>query len=207
MSFDEPSEGAAYLSALKRSGSPQAAGAATARAPETAPPSHTEIAPTNKLAIAEKRKSARYKCKGSARLQEGSGITTWATFADVSLSGCYIETPSPFRRGTALALRLELNGLRVEAMGEVRVAYPNLGMGIRFLRMSDENREQLRELVGSISRSSGILGAEHTPSLPMPNALRAVTNPHAILQSLLTFFEDRHMMSREEFLGILRKNQ
>ncbi len=208
MSFEETSEGAAYLSALKRSGSPQAAGTAAAPAREAAPPTPTEaVGPTNKPTIAEKRKSARYKCKGSARLQGNSGVSSWATFADISLDGCYIETPSPFPRGTALTLRLEVHGFRVEATGEVRVAYPSLGMGIRFIKMSDENREHLRELMGSISRSSGILGGARTPSLPMPNALRAVTNPHAVLQSLLTFFEDRHSMGREEFLRILRKNQ
>ena len=211
MSFEESSDGAAYLSALKRSGSPQAAGAATAPAPEAAHPTRTEaVAPTNNAgaAIADKRNRARYACKGSARLQEsGSAVGAWATFADISLNGCYVEAASPLRQGTVLALKLEVNGFRVEATGEVRVVYPNLGMGVRFLKMSDENRGRLRELVGSVSQSSGILGGTHTPAMPKPDALCAVINPHAVLQAMLTFFEDRHMMGREEFLSILRKNQ
>jgi PilZ domain-containing protein len=212
MAFDETSDGAAYLSALK-SGSSQATGAATARAPEPVSPAETpaQVAPPNRPSAvpAERRKSPRYKCKGSARLHENAtGVTTWATFADISMHGCYVEAASTLPLGAVLGLRLEVNGLRVEAVGEVRVAYPSLGMGIRFIQMSEPDRERLRELVRSILRSSTALGGTRAPAPPpQSDALRAVANPHAVLQAMLTFFEDRQMMGREEFLRILRKNQ
>jgi hypothetical protein len=126
------------------------------------------------------------------------------------MHGCYVEAATPLRLGTVLNLRLEVNGFRVEATGEVRVAYPNLGMGIRFIKMSEGDRERLRELVGSISRSSVILGsrvATRAPSIPQSHPLPSVANPGAALQALQTFFEDRRMMGREEFLTILRKSQ
>jgi hypothetical protein len=215
MGFDETSEGADYLSALKRSGSPQAAGATTARAPE-----HPHSAPTlgegpapNRAhpARAEKRQTPRYKCKGSARLQErSSAAPTWATFADISMFGCYVETANPLRVGTVLGLRLEVNGFRVEATGEVRAAYPSLGMGISFIRISEKDRERLRELVASISRPAATLsaqGATRALTIPQPDALSAAANPSAALQAMRSFFENRHVMGREEFLRILRKNQ
>jgi PilZ domain len=157
MGFEENSDGADYLSALKRSGSPQAAGAATARAPQPVPAATQvdEGGPSSKAsaARAEKRKTPRYKCKGSARLQErASTAPTWATFADISMFGCYVETASPLRVGTVVSLKLEVNGFRVEASGEVRAAYPSLGMGISFTKISEKDRERLRELVSSISR-------------------------------------------------------
>ncbi len=89
----------------------------------------------------DKRKTPRYKCKGSARLQEsGSAVSTWATFADISMFGCYVETACPLRVGTVLGLKLDVNGFQVEATGEVRAAYPNLGMGISFNRISEKDR-------------------------------------------------------------------
>jgi hypothetical protein len=215
MAFDETSDGAAYLSALKRSGPPQAAGAATAGAPE-APHSGEALGEATPPSMArpvgaEKRKSPRYKCKGSARIQEsGSAVATWATFADISMHGCYLEAPATLRVGTVLSLKLDVNGFRAETTGEVRVAYPNLGMGIRFIKISEEVREQLRELVGSISRSSLTLDprvAPHSASIPRSDALPAVANPAAALQALQTFFENRHVMGRDEFLRILRKSQ
>jgi hypothetical protein len=212
--FDDATEGAAYLSALKKSGTPQAAGTATARAPEAAPPVKTpanEVAPSNRPypSITDKRKGPRHRCKGSAHLQESGTAATWATFADISLYGCYIETPAPLRVGTTLGLTLEMNGFRVQASGEVRVAYPSLGMGIRFIQLSETNRAQLREMVGSISHSSmnmRSLAAKRAPSMPPSDAFPGLSNPVATLQAILNFFETRHVMGREEFLSILRKS-
>lgn len=54
----------------------------------------------------------------------------WTTFTDISLHGCYVEATTAYRVGVKLGLKLEANGFRVEAIGEVRVSYPHLGMGI-----------------------------------------------------------------------------
>lgn len=207
MAFDETSDGADYLAALKKSSSPQAAGAATARAPEA-----EEGAARNKpdARAVDKRKTPRYRCKGSARLQESGTAAIWARFADISLHGCYLEAATPLRLGTMLGLTLELNGFRVEASGEVRVAYPNLGMGIHFVKMSETNREQLRAMVGSISKSSMMIGSRvvaRAPLLPQSDSVPGVTNPIATLQAIVNFFENRHVMGREEFLSLLRKSQ
>jgi hypothetical protein len=145
----------------------------------------------------------------------GSTVAAWATFADISMHGCYVETAAPLRMGAVLGLKLEANGFRVEAAGEVRVVYPGLGMGISFSNIADKDRERLRELVRSISPPSVILPAltQGSPVAPRsPSALRSdalppVANPAAALQAMRTFFENRHMMGREEFLKILRKSQ
>jgi hypothetical protein len=121
-----------------------------------------------------------------------------------------VEAATPLRLGTVLNLSLEVNGFRVKAAGEVRVVYPNLGMGIRFIKMSEADREQLRELVASMSRSSVILGsglATRAPSIPQSHALPSVADPGATLLALRNFFEHRHVMGREEFLTILRKSK
>ncbi|MGA9303769.1 MAG: hypothetical protein WBW31_00055 [Candidatus Sulfotelmatobacter sp.] len=76
--------------------------------------------------------------------------------------------------------------------------------------MSEEDRERLRELVRSISRLSVILGARvavPAPSTLQPLGSPPVANPGATLEAMVNFFEDRHMMGREEFLRILRKRQ
>jgi len=200
---DEKSAGAAYLAALRRS-TPQAAGAAPARAPEGDDPASSYPF--------EKRRSPRYRCQGSARLKEvGSEVATWATFTDISLHGCYVEAMSTFRVGTALALTIEVNGYRVECGGTVRVVYPNLGMGISFTSMAEEHRGRLRDLLHSLSRPSVILGArvgaQEPVAAPKTESAPAITNPGAALQAITNFFEERHLLSREEFFRILRKSQ
>lgn len=212
---DENDDGASYLAALRKSGSAQGASAAPAPARDVAASSEaqSENAALSTKAIAaipERRNSPRYKCKGSARVQEiGSTASTWATFADISMHGCYIESATPCRVGQRLDLKLEANGLRVEATGEVRVTYPGLGMGVSFTKVGDEDRDRLRELVRSACRPSVILGSRIAmPSVPMVQFdISSVGNPSAALQAMLNFFKDRHMMGREEFLRILRKGE
>ena len=210
---DENDAGAAYLAALKRSTVPQASGAGAARAPESAPSVSLPIAAVaagRTGPVPEKRRSARYRCQGSAQLREiSSGVATWATFSDISLHGCYVETAAAYPVGSTLALTVEVNGFRVEASGDVRVAYPGLGMGISFTKIADEDRERLRGLVRSLSQPSVIMGvrAVERPSTSQQNAGPAIANPSAVLQAITKFFEDRHVMGREEFLRILRKSQ
>jgi hypothetical protein len=200
--MSDETSGASYLSALKQSPSPPAA--AAARAPNPAGPTQNRIE-------AEKRRSPRYRCQGSAHLREiSSGVATWATFTDISMHGCYVEATSTYRLGASLALTMEINNFRVETNGEVRVAYPGLGMGIFFHEMSGENRARLRELLRSLSRPSVIVGPGTPPQnasvLPM-GAMPPITNARAAIQAVIDFFEGRQLLTQEEFLRILRKSQ
>lgn len=107
---DENDNGANYLAALRQSRAPHAAGAAPARAPDVQRSSeghrgegHPSEAQVANAARPEHRKSPRYKCTGSARLQErGSASSTWATLMDISMHGCYVESAAPYAVGTLL---------------------------------------------------------------------------------------------------------
>lgn len=212
---DENDDGATYLAALRKSASMQGASAVPAPAREASASGELrsvgpDISTNPSGGSPERRQSPRYKCKGSARIQEiGSLTSTWATFADISMHGCYVESATPYHVRTRLDLKLEANGFRVEVIGEVRVAYPGLGMGISFTKVSEGDRDRLRELVRSACRPSVILGSRIAmPSAPMVQFdIYSVANPHAVLQAMMNFFKDRHMMGREEFLRILRKGE
>ena len=203
MSGDDIGDGASYLSALKRTSAPQAAGTAPACALNSKSSADNQEP--------ERRRSPRYRCQGSARLRDvESGVSTWATFTDISLHGCYVETAATYRIGAVIALKIEVNDLQVETRGEVRVAYPNLGMGIFFTTMSDKDRERLRELLKSLSQPSVILGGgapTRTPTVSRAETMAPVKNPQVVVQALMDFFEDRQMLSREEFFRLLRKSQ
>lgn len=201
---DEKTAGASYLAALKQIGT--ATGAAPARAPESPVGEPGRGSYPN-----EKRRSPRYRCQGSAKLREiGSGVATWATFTDVSLHGCYVEAMSTFRVGAELGMIIEVNSYRVECRGTVQVVYPGLGMGISFTAMSEENRDRLRALLRSLAQPSVILGARaglDLGSVPPPENPPPIKDPAAALRAISDFFEERHMLGREEFIRILRKSQ
>jgi hypothetical protein len=213
---DENSAGASYLASLKKS-NPAATGAAAAPAQEeeklplpAAGAGSVVRSPAARLVGKEKRRSPRYRCQGSAHLRElNSGVASWATFTDISLLGVYVEAMSTFPLGARLAITLEASGFRVENHGEVRVVYPGLAMGIGFTAMSEPDRERLRQLLKSLSPPSVLL-TPRVPDLPVvldASSLPPITDPAAALRALANFFDQRHMLSREEFMGILKKSQ
>jgi len=211
--MEQENEGIAYLTALKQS---IAAEAATAAAPAHEASAGTAAPAANgnvqeHFQGAEKRRSPRYKCEGSARIcEEGCEVPTWVTFTDISLHGCYVEAQATYPVGTALQLRLEAKDIKVETQGKVRVNYPYLGMGIAFIDMSEENKTRLKEMLGSISRHSIIMGPGIASALPAREIMAEaplVSDPIAAIKALMAFFEDRQMLMREDFLRIVKQSQ
>jgi hypothetical protein len=200
MGFD--SSGADYLRRLRRDEHPPGF-----PEPETRPPA--EPATTGG---SERRQSPRYKCSGSAQFRvQGSDIRTWGTLTDISQHGCYVELMATFPVGAIVDLELELNGIRADVKGEVRVSYPCLGIGIAFREISDENRLRLLEMLRSLSSVDhpGTPAVSETPSVSTsaPASLPIIVNAAAALQALADFFETRTQLTKEEFVRILRKSQ
>src|SRR5437899_2797159 len=103
----ESDEAVAYLRALKQPyGSPAGTAAAPALEKTAAAGGGTVGKETDhQHQGTEKRRSERYKCEGSVEIQEdGCDVRTWATFTDVSLHGCYVETHATYPVGTPLHL-------------------------------------------------------------------------------------------------------
>lgn len=202
MSFE--SNGADYLRRLRQQESPGPVREA-ATAPESAAPVAAQSTPPDK---SERRRSPRYKCEGSAEFRaEGSDVRTWGTFTDISMTGCYVEMTATFPVGSRVDLALELHGIRTQVQGEVRVSYPYLGMGIAFVEISPQNRGRLRDMIETLIPRSPSRTQEATPLVPASLALPLVVNPGAALQSLVEFFEKRGLMTKEEFVDLLRRSQ
>ncbi|HTT20302.1 MAG TPA: PilZ domain-containing protein [Candidatus Sulfotelmatobacter sp.] len=175
----ELNDGIAYLMALKQvTGSQSGAAAAPARGQEQPLETSSKKQSSESFGGAEKRRSPRYKCEGSAEVrEEGCDVRTWATLTDVSLHGCYVEEQATYPAGTLLHMKLEVNGIRFETKGKVRISYPYLGMGIAFEDMSEENVVHLKQLLATLSRPSVIVGpganAPHPTTGPMESCLQS----------------------------------
>ena len=191
---DEMNEGTAYLRALKQaSGASSGAAAAPAREPDRLIDNLSTVQGSESSQGAEKRRSPRYKCEGSAQLrEEGCEVRTWSTFTDISLNGCYVEAQATYPAGTLLHMKLEANGIRLETKGKVRMAHPYLGMGISFEETSEENACHLKQLLASLSRPGVIMGpgvdSPHPSTGPI-ESLPAVRRLEAAVRALIEFFE------------------
>lgn len=142
--------------------------------------------------------------------EDGCDVRTWATFTDVGLHGCYVEAQSTYLAGTLLHMKLDVNGIRVETKGRVRISYPYLGMGIAFEDISEDNNTRLKPLLASLSRPAVIMGpganSPHPTTGPM-EGLPVVTNPEAAVRALIEFFETHQVLMRDDFVQLLNKSQ
>lgn len=71
--------------------------------------------------------------------------------ADLSLTGCYIETIYPFPVGTNLDLQLSIETVILVA-ATVVTCDPQVGNGIRFSRMLDEDKKVLAAFLEAVQQ-------------------------------------------------------
>lgn len=84
--------------------------------------------------------------------------------ADLSESGCYIETIYPFPIGTDLDMQLSLETI-VLAAATVVTCDPQVGNGIRFYRMLPEDRKSLEAFLEAAQKDqdSGSMASSDVP--------------------------------------------
>jgi len=92
---------------------------------------------TNRRGHARIKVSVPVEIKTDASFSPIRGAT-----ADLSESGCYIETIYPFPIGTDLDLQLSIKSI-ILAAATVVTCDPQVGNGIRFYRMLPEDRKSL----------------------------------------------------------------
>lgn len=107
--------------------------------------------PARAKAANERRENPRRRCNLSVELHPDSQETrVWGRVSDISLGGCFVEMPSPFKEGIKVRLALWIQDRKVWSLGKVAAARLGSGIGIEFLEMKDEDREQLKQYVNSL---------------------------------------------------------
>jgi c-di-GMP-binding flagellar brake protein YcgR len=109
----------------------------------------------------DRRKYARIKLSVPVEIQtDAGGSPIRGATADLSLSGCYIETIFPFPIGTNLDLQLSIETIILIA-ATVVTCDSQVGNGIRFTRMLPEDREALKAFLEAAQQAqeSGFQGA------------------------------------------------
>lgn len=69
------------------------------------------------------------------------GLTARTT--DIGMGGCYINSVNPLPPGTTITIELVHKGESFKAHGEIVYSQPNTGMGIRFIKIDQGNRDIL----------------------------------------------------------------
>jgi len=80
------------------------------------------------------------ECEGAGRNYLAARIN------DLSLAGAFIDSVTCYAPGTSLRLRFHINDTLIETTAEVRYTIPQMGMGVRFLRLNSHHLTALKSL-------------------------------------------------------------
>lgn len=76
---------------------------------------------------------------------DGQDLTGVASTKDISLGGLYMNTRAEVPEGETLMIRIPLGEHQIICSAEVVYRNPGLGLGVRFIDLSDEARAVLQQ--------------------------------------------------------------
>ena len=89
-------------------------------------------------------------------LWEGASGKYEARTGDLNTSGCYIDSIAEVAIGEAIRFKLRLPAEDwIEVRGQVIYKYPNAGFGVRFVSISESDRQRLEWLVKAAAYQAG----------------------------------------------------
>lgn len=127
---------------------------------------------------------------------------------DLSLGGCYLETPSPFPVRARVELNMRVGELEVHATGVVRVMHPDLGMGVVFTQKTAEQREEVEKFIHALMESNGVVPELLVqPDGLEPFSQELITPVPDGADPLVELFQTKSFLPTMEFLKELRKQR
>jgi hypothetical protein len=139
------------------------------------------------------------------------GVKT-ARINDLHTGGAFIDVVTPFPIGSVLQLRFRLRDNEINVKAEVRYSMANIGVGVRFLDLSDEGRDLIENvLFGKPIRPKVIPFAKpdqrpNAGTAPLTSEAGTVPRPNTVLSgnlSLLSVFDVINMIQNSRLTGYL----
>ncbi len=147
----------------------------------------------------DRRQYPRFRCQGNVQVgRADSGQQVWAKLGDLSLGGCYVNTPVPEAVGSKLRLLLQIDNNKIAAFGEVRTCVPALGMGVQFTEFESGSRELLKQVLDRLSPPK-LTGQPQLATRPEQPG-----GAPALVAALRDHFEGHNVLTGPEFEAILK---
>lgn len=170
------------------------------------PRTENELISPARTSLAEQRRHARFPLTALVEvLEPESNVQIAGRSADVSLSGCYVDTLNPFPAGTIIRVRLTKDKTTFEANAKVVNSRIGMGMGIAFTSAEKDQFQIYRTWIEEISGNSS----------PAPNEVAerpkggAATEVHReqyyVLNDLVVALMRKGVLEEAEGKAMLRK--
>ena len=80
--------------------------------------------------------------------------TKMCTSMDICEGGLYVSAIQFFEKNSLVDIAIPFKGGKVALKAQVRYCQPGIGMGIRFVDVSDNQKAAIRELINGIKNSA-----------------------------------------------------
>jgi hypothetical protein len=108
-------------------------------------------APDNYRAkVVDARKHPRFKCQNSVELHTDGGASFWATIADLSIGGCYVEMAIPLSKGSRARVGIWMGETKIWVDCEVAYSTGGSGIGMKFTKIADSDRQRITEFLETL---------------------------------------------------------
>jgi hypothetical protein len=102
----------------------------------------------------ERRRAARYPFIAEAEVTEiASDTKLSARTSDLSSGGCFLDMLNPSPEGTEIRVRISHASATFTVVGRVIFVFPNMGMGVVFTSVEDNQLAVLQEWLSTLRGS------------------------------------------------------
>jgi hypothetical protein len=119
-----------------------------------------------------RRSQQRFHCSGGVEMRRHEGAPpVFGNLSDISLTGCYVQTVSSLPVGTEVLFMVRVRDTVVRGRAQVKTSHHAVGIGLIFLYMSEEDRQNLEFLIGTLVGSQELRPQDQrllVPEDPLP---------------------------------------
>ena len=113
------------------------------------------------------RQHPRYRCHGGVEIHvPNTPKRLWGHLGDISRNGCYLHGAEPWDVGTEVEIHIDSGSANIFGRGMVATCHPGVGLGICFVEIYPEYRDEFEALLSNLERRASGNTKVHT--LPFP---------------------------------------
>jgi hypothetical protein len=160
---------------------------------------------------AEKRRHPRFPFStGGEAFDPQANVRVTGRLSDISRSGCYMDTISPFAMNAAIILTVTKDGRTFKTKAKVVYSLNGMGMGMTFTTMEPD---QARVLDSWLAELGGLLHLEPAqatleaaaPDVPIKAAPLVDQELRDIVRELIVELNRKSIVGDVEAMGMMRK--
>jgi hypothetical protein len=161
--------------------------------------------PTGEIVHPERRASLRFPFTAAAEVFDIlSQARIVGRTSDIGFGGCYIDTLSPFAKGSIVRVRLEQELHEFEALAVVTYANAPMGMGLAFSEIKPEYQAVLKTWMAKLSGEELPASEVFNPGLDS-GVMATIDNLRLVLKELVHIMVRKKIISENEGASIMRQ--